>query len=244
MRQPVIGLTTASAPRADNGMLIHGLMPAYTRAVALAGGLPFMIPLDLPDDVLRSMYERLDGVLIPGGCDVNPAAYGAAHGEHTQQPDNARDRTEIALTRWAVDENRPFFGICRGHQVLNVALGGTLIQHIPGEVSTDIQHDLPDGLPWGTLTHTVSVDPNSYLARIIGTMPQVNSLHHQAVGQAAPSLCVTAYAPDGVVEGLEAPDHPFALSVQWHPEHMRDEHVNMHHLFAEFVKAAAEHARA
>jgi putative glutamine amidotransferase len=147
------------------------------------------------------------------------------------------------VAQWAFGDDLPLLGICRGHQVLNVALGGTLVQDIPAQVGIEITHDFPEDIPRNHLAHPVQVDPGSRLATILGTTtPMVNSMHHQSVETAAPNACVTAYAADGVVEALEFPDKHFALSVQWHPEDMYPESDEMKRLFRAFVEAARERA--
>ncbi len=209
------------------------------QAIADAGGLPVLIPISLSDDVLRQVYERMDGLLLPGGGDIRPSVYGATTHPATGKIDDARDHAEILLARWASDDDLPVFGICRGNQVMNVAFGGTLIQDIPTQVDTTLTHDIGDGMARSTIMHEVDVDPGSRLADILGGVRwKVNSLHHQAIEQPAPSLCVTAHAPDGVVEGLEMPDKKFLLSVQWHPEDLYQDDPAMRRLFRAFVEAA------
>jgi putative glutamine amidotransferase len=187
-------------------------------------------------DTRRQLYERLDGILLSGGEDVNPVYYGASPHPALGKVDDGRDRAEFQLAQWAVEEDRPLFCICRGHQVLNVALGGTLIQDIPSQVQTAIQHDV---LPRDGMVHDVEIDPKSRLAAILGvTQVQVNSLHHQAIETPAPAACVTGYAPDGIIEAAELPDKKFVLSVQWHPEDLFRQHEVMRRLFRAFVAAA------
>ena len=238
---PLIGITSASYTL--NGKLFNRVYAPNAQAIARAGGLPVFIPTGLDESTLRALYERLDAVLLPGGPDVDPSYYGAIRHPMTIEIDDPRDELELTVARWALRDDLPTFGICRGHQVLNVALGGTLVQDIPSEVETEINHSLPDGLPRTTRTHEVSIDNHSRLAQIMGTSQiQVNSLHHQSVEKAAPGVNVTAYAPDGVVEALEVPDHHFYLSVQWHPEDLYDGDEAMMRLFTAFVQAARERA--
>jgi len=241
--QPLIGITTARFQSPSTGWLYNRAYVAIIEAVADAGGLPVMIPVSVSDDVLRAIYARVDGVLLPGGGDIDPVFYNAAKHPNTGEADDARDHAEITVARWAVEEDLPLLGICRGHQVLNVALGGTLVQDIPAQVATDITHDFPSNVPRGNPAHPVQIDPTSRLASILRTTsPVVNSLHHQSVETAPPNACVTAYAPDGVVEALELPDKHFVLSVQWHPEDMYTENDSMRRLFRAFVEAARERA--
>jgi len=188
-------------------------------------------------------YERLDGVLLPGGGDMRPNIYGAEMNPLTDNIDDARDHVEVELTRWAVGDDIPVFGICRGHQVVNVALGGTLIQDVPSIIGRDISHNVT--VPRNSRPHEVNIDPSSRLANILGTTTiAVNSLHHQSVEVAAPDMCVTAYSPDGVVEAIEMPNKKFVLSVQWHPEDLYRDDPAMKRLFKAFVEAAASGASA
>lgn len=240
--QPLIGITTADFTR-EFGKPYHGAYARNAWAIADAGGLPVYIPTGLPEDALRALYERVDAVLLPGGPDVDPSYYGAVRHPETKVIDDARDTLELTLARWTYADDRPLFGICRGHQVMNVAFGGTLIQDIPSEVKTEFIHDTPDELPRSTIQHKVELSPNSHLAAILGTTSvAVNSLHHQSVERPAPGVAVTAYSPDGVVEALEAPDKQFVLSVQWHPEDLYKNDDRMKHLFESFIEAARESA--
>lgn len=234
--RPLIGITTSSFTVPATGWRYNRAYVGCIEAIADAGGLPVLIPVTIESDTRRQLYERLDGVLLSGGEDVNPVHYGASPHPALGNVDDDRDRAEFELVRWSLEEDRPLFCICRGHQVLNVALGGTLIQDIPSQVETDIHHD---ALPRDGMAHEVEIDPKSRLAAVLGvTRVGVNSLHHQAVETPAPISCVTAYAPDGVIEGAELPDKKFVLSVQWHPEDLFRQHETMRRLFRAFVAAA------
>ena len=241
--RPFIGITT-SLVFIDNNPFNR----AYQKnadAIARAGGLPVYIPTGLDENTLRLIYDRMDAILLPGGPDVDPARYGETrHPTVTDKRiDSARDALELTIARWQIEEDRPTFGICRGHQVLNVALGGTLVQDIPDELKSTIAHDQPDDQPRSTHAHLIEIKPNTRLASILGTTrAEVNSLHHQSVERAAPGALITATAPDGVVEALEVPDKRFMLSVQWHPEDLFDNDDGMMRLFQSFVDAAAEYA--
>jgi putative glutamine amidotransferase len=238
--QPLIGITTSSFTSPTTGWEYNRAYVAPIQAIADAGGLPVLIPLCVSDDVLRAIYNRLDGVLLPGGGDVDPVFYGAQKHPKTGEADDLRDHVELQVAHWALDDDLPLMGICRGHQVLSVAMGGTLVQDIPSQVQTELLHDFPNDRPRGDHAHFVEIDPASRLAGILGTTRvEVNSLHHQSVEAAPPGAFVTAYAPDGVVEALEMPDKQFVLSVQWHPEDMYQNDDAMKKLFRAFVEAAA-----
>lgn len=239
--RPLIGITASTI--LHFGRPYNRFYLANHLAVERAGGLPVAIPAGLREDTLRALYERLDGVLLPGGSDVDPAIYGQQPHPTTYGIDEARDQAELTLARWTVADDRPLFGICRGHQVINVALGGSLVQDIPSQVTTTLRHDQPDEEPRTNRLHEVSIDPTSRLAHILGaTRLTVNSLHHQSVAQPAPGAHISAHAPDGIIEALELPDKRFALSVQWHPEDLAPDDTVMAALFESFVAAAREHA--
>lgn len=238
-RYPLIGLPTLPIP-AGAKPARFGINQAYVRAIEAAGAAPVLIPLLQDRDRLDAIYRRLDGVVLPGGEDVAPDRYG----EQPIQPDlnvvePQRDRVELELARWAVRDDLPTLGICRGHQVLNVALGGSLYQDLIDQKATSIDHSGRDGRARKALMHMVALDPDSRLAQLIDeTSVRVNSLHHQGVKDVAPSLRVTGRSEDGVIEALEAPDHRFLISVQWHPEEITDLDW-VQRLFSGFVKAAA-----
>ena len=240
---PLVGITTGIFVHPTRGWEYNRVYVPVIRAVTDAGGLPVLIPVSVNDEVLHGIYGRLDAILLPGGGDVRPSVYGAETHPLTHYIDDARDHVEIQLAQWAARDDLPLMGICRGNQVMNVAFGGTLVQDIPSQIETTFQHDISEGMPRDTLLHEVEIDPTSRLASIVGeTRWKVNSLHHQSVERPAPSLCVTAHAPDGVVEGLEMPDKKFVLSVQWHPEDLYEHDPAMTRLFRAFVEAANGHS--
>jgi putative glutamine amidotransferase len=235
---PLIGITTHSPIAPDWAELGH-LRGMIVRSVEAAGGLPVVIPLGLEAATLEGLLARLDGVLLAGGGDVDPARYGAGPHSAVSGVDALRDEAEIAAARWAVAEATPLFGICRGAQVLNVALGGTLYRDI-AEYPSAHKHTYYPDLPFDLRPHPVQVAEDSRLAEALGQpLVDVNSLHHQAVREVAPALRAVAHAPDGLVEAVEVRDHPFALAVQWHPECLPDA-PEMRRLFEAFVRAAAE----
>jgi putative glutamine amidotransferase len=236
MTPPLIGITIHPVTAPDRADL-DTLVEAIVQCVERAGGLPLLIPLGLGETTLRNLFARLDGLLFSGGGDVHPERYGAAWHEKLDGVDAERDRTELALARWAAAGDKPFFGICRGSQALNVALGGTLHRDTSECVEAN-RHTFSPGFPNDYLAHEIKVEEDSVLSRIVGRpVIAVNSLHHQAVKDVAPGLAVSARAPDGLVEAIEIPHHRFALAVQWHPECLPDapEHQA---LFEAFVAAA------
>ena len=208
----------------------------YLRAVEAAGGEPVTLdpsPRGLSPDRATAMVHEIDGLLVPGGWDVDPPAYGEERQEETPNVDPPLDLTEIALVRAAVDGGVPVFGICRGQQVINVALGGSLRQHIDG-------HDY-HGHPRDLLAHSIDVVPGSELSKVTpGDRVMVNSLHHQSVKDVAPGLHATAHSPDGVVEGIESSDG-MIVAVQCHPEELLGQQGWAMSLFRSFVDRVAEH---
>ncbi len=233
---PVIGLPAATTRPAGSPARV-GQSRAYVDALSRAGAAPLLIPPQADEGRLRALYDRVDGILLPGGPDVDPVHYGQPPHE-TARIVPERDATELPLARWAVAEARPLLAICRGIQVLNVALGGSLYQDIADLLPQAGKHDWYPGYARDLLAHTVTVTAPSRLAEIVGAgeLP-VNSRHHQALAEAAPGLVVVARAPDGVIEAVEAPDHPFALGVQWHPELLAEHDPRAQALFDALVRA-------
>ena len=196
----------------------------YVRAVEAAGGIPVVVP-PVSDEDARTVLARLDGLVLSGGPDLAPGAYGAQPHAELGPTEPQLDRFEYVLAREAMRLGLPSLGICRGAQTLNVARGGTLHQHLPDVVGDAIAHrQLEDGrVP----THPVEVAPASALAAVLGTTQlDVNSFHHQAVDRVGDGLRACAWAPDGTIEAIEDPEQPFLLAVQWHAETLRD--VPMH----------------
>jgi putative glutamine amidotransferase len=213
----------------------------YLESVRKAGAEPVVLSnSDDPEEVLG----RVDGILLTGGLDVDPALYGEAlHPTTEVAPD--RDAFEIPLSREAVRRDIPLFAICRGVQVLNVAEGGTLVQDIPSELNTEVAHAVTE--PKTHQAHPIAVAPGSRLAQALGGAAPaeacpVNSRHHQALGRVAPAFAVSATSPDGVVEAIERPGSAFCVGVQWHPENFwrTGEFAG---LFEAFVTAAAKRRR-
>jgi putative glutamine amidotransferase len=239
MSVPIIGLT-ASRRESPGGASLVTVAEAYTQALIQAGACPVVIPPGLADRALEALLARLDGLLFTGGGDIQPESYGAGPHPKIYEVDSQRDELELHLLGQAIDQGKPFLGICRGLQVVNVGLGGTLYTDIAEQNPAALKHDYYPDWPRHHLAHPVRLEPGSRLARILGGTEQlVNSLHHQAVRQLAPGLRALGYAPDGLVEACELPGHPFGLAVQWHPECLT-EHAASRALFQALVEAAAD----
>jgi putative glutamine amidotransferase len=233
MNQPVIGLTSYLEP-AKWGAWDQpaALIPwNYVNKLQNAGASVVILP---PDADNHDAISRLDGLVMAGGADIEPARYGEVHQEGTDKPRVERDASELGLYRAAREANLPVFGICRGLQIMAVAHGGSLHQHLPDVVGNTLHRDAP-----GTFNnHGATFTPGSLIAGLVGaTEVTVNSSHHQAVNSPG-DLTVTGYAEDGTIEVCEDPSAEFVLGVQWHPEFSNDEQVS-ENLFRAFVKACA-----
>ena len=247
MRQrPLIGVTTQTLHAIEgipDGLPNSWVMnQRYVRAVMAAGGVPVLVPLVADDPaVLRDIYDRVDGLVVPGGIDVDPAYYRSGRHEDLGRLDPARDTTEVVLTRWALRDQKPFLGLCRGLQILNVALSGSLWQDLGAERRESIKHDYFPNAGWERdhLAHPIEVERASRLGDAIGTASvPVNSMHHQGIRDLGFRLRATAWAPDGLIEAAELTDQ-FAIGVQWHPEMFEPGAPSVGRLFAAFVDAAA-----
>jgi putative glutamine amidotransferase len=240
--KPLIGMPCALMQRGDGLLPVYGAIPAYVHAVEAAGGVPVLLPLWEQQDALATLRGRLDGLLLMGGGDVDPALYGEDAIPETQPPEGVRDELELELVRQALADDLPLLGVCRGLQVLNVAQGGTLVQHIPTQLPDAINHEVSSG-GHDDQHHPIAIEPGSRLAEIVGaTSHAVNSYHHQAIGRLGRDVRVVARTEDGVVEAAELPDRTFALAVQFHPERMVEGDPAMRRLFAAFVAACQARA--
>ena len=213
----------------------------YGEAVRLAGGEPVEISLGLAPDQLKAQAETLDALVLPGSpADVDPARYHAARQPKTAQSDTDRERTDASLLEHAFAESKPVLAICFGVQSLNVFLSGWLIQDIPSEVRTEIQHSWAREQSAPEPFHLIKIEPGSRLAQLAGkNEARVNSSHHQSVLKPGRDLRVTARAPDGVIEALEwAGDSNWITGVQWHPERMVKDDLLAQALFRELVEVA------
>ena len=247
MSRPLIGIPGQTLQAIDGipeGLPHSWVMNSrYHLAVAEAGGVPVMLPLLEQDEpTLRALYERLDGLLLAGGVDMDPSTFGEAPHAELGRIDPARDRVELTLARWAVAERKPVLGLCRGHQVLNVALGGSLWQDIAAQVEGAIKHDYfpTAGFARDYLAHAVEIERDSRLHAAFGSnRVPVNSMHHQAVKALAPGLLASARSPDGLVEAVESGAPQFVVGVQWHPEVFEHRDPGTHRLFESFITAAS-----
>lgn len=249
MRAPLIGITAdsedpSSSPSDDSVRSDYSKYPWYAirenycAAVRQAGGLPLVLPHE--SSLIVQYADLLDGLLVSGGAfDVDPALFGDGERHPTVVLKEGRTDFELGLTRAMLKADKPILGVCGGQQLLAVALGGTLIQHIPDEVNEPLAHEQPN--PRHQAGHDVAILEGSQLHQITGEIQiPVNSAHHQAVKDVPANIVVDAVAPDGVIEGIEDPSRAFCIGVQWHPEfHISPADVR---LFAAFIEAARNRA--
>lgn len=198
-----------------------------------------LLPCTLPQQALQRMFDRLDGLILTGGGDVHPRFYDERPLSSPGEFDERRDQSEIALARWGINAALPLLGICRGIQVMNVALGGSLYQDIPTQLPDALDHDQRKQAR-DMLAHDIALDPTSRLGGLVKERNlRVNSRHHQALKRLAPSLRRAAWSEDELIEAVEAPGRPFALGVQWHPEELLDRSESMA-LFRGLIQASRE----
>ena len=233
--RPLIGLSLDSEEAGGwSKMPWYALRQNYCTAVAAAGGLPVALPHEA--EAAEAYLDKLDGLVITGGAfDVDPSLFGAESTHATVKTKDARTRFELAILKGALARDLPILGICGGQQLLNVALGGTLIQHIPDSVPDALAHEQPN--PRDQAGHSVSLVQGTRLHAICGADAlQVNSAHHQAAADVGDGVVVNAWAPDGVIEGIEAPNRRFCIGVEWHPEFHISEGDKR--IFDAFIQAA------
>ncbi len=234
MRAPIIGITTET-----NDQNEYVLPAEYVQAIRRAGGIPVLLPPGEPN--LPALLELVDGLILSGGGDIDPLHYGSDGHPAVYMIDPARDEMELALARQAATSDLPTLGVCRGAQLINVALGGTLVEHLPDEIDNSIAHRME---PRGAVPHPVTITPGSHLAEVIGAQAVVGaSWHHQAIRTPASGLQAVARASDGTIEAVELPSHPWLLAVQWHPEITASEDPIQQRLFDALVEAARAHIR-
>lgn len=237
MRAPVIGITADSEqPGGYSKFPWYALRQNYCSAVREAGGVPLVLPHE--PSLIDTYTAMIDGLVVSGGAfDVDPALFGATEKHSTVTLKEGRTDFELGITKAMLKADKPILGICGGQQLLAVALGGTLIQHIPDEINAPLAHEQPN--PRNEAGHAVEICTGTLLHKIAGglTHTAVNSAHHQAVKSVPPSVKVNAVAPDGVIEGIEDPARKFCIGVQWHPEfHISPADAK---LFQAFIEACA-----
>jgi putative glutamine amidotransferase len=237
-RKPIIGITGAYVKHNEymEGVYVHH---DYHKSVAANGGIPIILPYIKPEISIETL-PLCDGIILSGGEDVDPKLFDQDPHHQLGPTTPERDLAEIAIVKYALENDIPLLAICRGVQILNVALGGTLIQDIPSQVKESIQHS--QKIDRSLDTHWVTISKDSKLYEILGSdRVRVNSLHHQAIGEVANDLRIVAKSSDGIVEAVEY-SHPttFMVGVQWHPESMASTSSEMNHLFAELVKSSAK----
>lgn len=243
--RPIIGVPTQTLEEVPGELPRCWVMSQqYVRVLVAAGAIPWIIPLiqnDLP--TLRGIYDRLDGVFLPGGVDLDPSAYQEQH-DGCGRTDPARDEIELILTRWTLEDEKPLLAVCRGIQVVNVAAGGTVHQDLATQLPGAIKHDYfpkPGQYSRDFLAHEVELTQGSRLSSLLGgPRIRVNSMHHQGIKRLGEGLRPSAYAPDGLIEGIESPNGQFLIGVQWHPEALAEGDERMNRLFGAFIRAAAD----
>jgi len=232
---PLIGVTAGNDPQRPETYIVRW---DYLRSVELAGGIPVVLAPSGPA-LHPGCLDRLDGLILSGGVDISSDLYDKALQSSAKRAHLERDEFELLLLRAAFQRDLPVLGICRGCQMLNVARGGTLIQDLPSLVGTSVSHDDPDR-PRVEVAHSVKLVSGTRLASLLGSAElEVNSFHHQAVERLGDGLVETAFAPDGVIEGVELPGAGFVLGVQWHPEAFWRKPVRFGALFRGLIEAAS-----
>ena len=232
MKKPIIGLTP-SVDEEHNRCLVQ---PGYLESIQRSGGLPLMLPLTDRDEDIARFLEICDGFLFVGGPDIEPWRYGQELLPECGAQNIQRDAMEWKLMEAALAADKPILGVCRGIQVLNTVLGGTLYQDIPSQYETELCHSMPEP-PYNRMAHPFRVVEGTPLADL--PIPEgINSRHHQAVLDLAPGLEIMAYAADGIVEAAWMPEKRFVWAVQWHPEAFWEEEGMNIELFRALVRAA------
>lgn len=232
MRKPIIGVT----PSVDEEQHRCLVQPGYLESIDRAGGLPLMLPLTDRDEDIARFIEICDGFLFVGGPDIEPWRYGQELLPECGPQNVQRDAMEWKLMEAALAADKPILGVCRGIQVLNTVLGGTLYQDIPSQYKTELSHAMPEP-PYNRVAHPFRVVEGTPLAEL-PEAEGVNSRHHQAILDLAPGLEIMAYAADGIIEAVRMPEKRFVWAVQWHPEAFWEEEGIHLELFRKLVKAA------
>ncbi len=240
--RPLIGIPCHAGVRAETERPIYYNNRTYIHAVERAGGVPILIPIFDDLDELYTLLPRLDGLLLSGGIDIAPSNYGEEPHPLLTDTNPKLDELELAMAHWAFDKNIPTLGICRGMQMLNVALGGSLYQDLGTLYPNSLRHPNWD-LPRKTIVHSVRIDAGSRMEQILGMREmRANSLHHQAVHKPGNGVRITGCAEDGVPELIEVPGHRFMLGAQCHPEEIYEDEPAWARLFVAFVEACTKPA--
>lgn len=233
MKKPIIGLV----PLYDEKKESYWMLPGYMQGIEKAGGIAVMLPLTEDENTLNTLIEKIDGLLLTGGHDVSPTLYGEEKLDVCAKTCPERDNMEKHIVLAAIKADKPIFGICRGIQLLNALLGGTLYQDLPAQFPSDICHR--QNPPYDEPAHRVSLEEGTPLYTLFGKDSlNVNSCHHQGIKNLAPGLRAMAYAPDGLTEAVYMPDKKFVWAVQWHPEFAYKTDRDSLELLKRFVKAA------
>lgn len=233
---PIIGITANQTANSYDQLVVQ-LAQAYVDAIAQAGGVPVIIPSSLAQGGWEMLYAHLDGVLFSGGGDIGVERFAGEPHPRVDDVEPDRDSVELSLLHAAAAGGKPFLGICRGCQLVNVALGGTLYTHLPDQLPGALDHAYP-GNKRTVLVHEVQIEEGTLAANVLDEpIVHVNSHHHQGLKDIAPDLRIAGRAPDGLVEAVELPEHPFGLAVQWHPEWLTAQQ-STRNLFRRFVQAA------
>ena len=234
MKKPIIGVT----PSVDEERHRCVVQPGYLESIQRAGGLPLMLPLADGDEDISRFVELCDGFLFVGGPDIEPRRYGQELLPECGPRNLQRDALEWKLMKAALASDKPILGICRGIQVLNTVLGGTLYQDIPSQYKTDLSHSMPEP-PYNRIAHPLQVVEGTPLA-MLPPAEGINSRHHQAILDLAPGLEIMAYASDGIIEAVRMPEKSFVWAVQWHPEAYWEEDGIHIELFRQLVAACEQ----
>ena len=238
--RPLIGIPCRAGIRGANPEKpVYYSNQSYVQAIESAGGLPVLIPFMKDPDSLRALFARLDGLLLSGGIDLHPSSYQEEVQATLTETDLELDTLELALARWAYQEDVPTLGICRGMQLLNVSLGGTLYQDLATSYKSDIQH-ANGSLPRNQIIHSIGIVPDSHTHQVLGVdSVMVNSIHHQAIKKLGKGILASGRSDDGIIEVIEIPDRSFMLAVQGHPEELYREHPIWSRLFRAFIVACS-----
>lgn len=239
--RPRIGITCRLVKFPESDPALMGVRETYHQSILAAGGLPYFIPLSEDESIVRAHYDSVDGLLLPGGEDVDPKFYAEAPHPKLGTTSPLRDKVELAVSNWAYADSKPLLAICRGMQVVNVALGGSLYQDIPSQLTPKFNHAAHGSeTDWTQAAHKTILEPDSRLAKIVGsTELPVNSLHHQSLKKLGAGLKQVGRSEDGIVEAIEAPNKPFFFGLQCHPESLwQDTDPRWLELFKQLVDAS------